>query len=67
MYVGGNTAAVSSVESFGLADMSAPDCGCALLSRPEQIKTRHVMKPRSKQIFLYGFITQVKVLNTLLV
>jgi hypothetical protein len=67
MYVGGNTAVASSVESFGQADMSPPDCGSALLSRPEQIKTHHVMKSSSTGIFFCGFIAQVKLLNTLLV
>jgi hypothetical protein len=67
MYVGGNTAAVSSAESFGLADISPPDCGRAFLSRPEQIKERHVMKPSAKEILLCGFITQIKFLSTLLV
>jgi hypothetical protein len=36
MYVGGNTAAVSSAESFGLADMSPSDCDCGFVVRSAQ-------------------------------
>lgn len=40
MYVGGNTAGVSSAESFGLADMSPSDCGCSSVVRPAQTEGR---------------------------
>jgi len=37
-YVGGNTAAVSSAESLGLADMSPSVCGCRCVIYPAQIE-----------------------------
>jgi hypothetical protein len=54
MYVGGKTAAVSSAESFGLADISPSDCCRALVNRPEQIQARHFMKPSTTGIFSQG-------------
>jgi hypothetical protein len=38
MYVGGNTADVSSAESLGLADMSPSVCGCGCVICPAQIE-----------------------------